>query len=216
MEQLNLITHWMTCLASGLSALHAINVKHQDIKPKNILLDGNILPVICDFGLSSVLEKDSKSDKMHGTLAYLPPESFNSRVGRKGDVFSLGLTFLEIALLFFGQKSLKEEISGPFYAVITDNLEQFLRDKLPLGRSPKMDEWNKRFRELITNMLDPNPETRLKASAVWQKLKGMVEFLGQKHLCNAVSDVGSIASEFDDKEDDAEVQLREDKSTIEV
>jgi serine/threonine protein kinase len=107
-ERLILMTDWMACLASGLSALHKQNIKHQDMKPENVLLDANLSPVICDFGLSKVFEKYSKSVKVQGTLAYMPPERFTGAVGRKGDVFSLALVFLELGLFFFGQKKFEK------------------------------------------------------------------------------------------------------------
>jgi serine/threonine protein kinase len=37
-DKLILITDWMACLASGLSALHKKKIKHQDLKPENVLL----------------------------------------------------------------------------------------------------------------------------------------------------------------------------------
>ena len=53
------------------------------MKPANVLLDANLLPVICDFGLSKAFDKDSKSVKVQGALAYLPPEQIDGKVGRK-------------------------------------------------------------------------------------------------------------------------------------
>ncbi|KAI9346493.1 kinase-like domain-containing protein [Obelidium mucronatum] len=187
-EKLILITDWMACLASGLCALHKKNIKHQDIKPENVLLDADLLPVICDFGLSKAFDTDSKSVKVQGTRAYLPPEQFDGKVGRKGDIFSLGLVFMEIALLFFGQKSLKEEFASGFYADL--------------------------FQRLVQSMLSGAPENRSKASEVWETAKGMVESLGAKPHCTSVSPVGSIPCDDNELEDYAELYLRENLAKI--
>ena len=48
-DKLILITEWMACLASGLSALHKKKIKHQDLKPENVLLcllGDRMMPVI--------------------------------------------------------------------------------------------------------------------------------------------------------------------------
>ena len=75
-DKLILITDWMACLASGLSVLHKKKIKHQDLKPENVLLcllGDRMMPVICDFGLSKAFAKDSKSVKVQGTREYFPP-----------------------------------------------------------------------------------------------------------------------------------------------
>ncbi len=215
-EKLILITDWMACLTSGLSALHKKKIKHQDMKPENVLLDANLLPVICDFGLSKAFDKNSKSVKVQGTRAYLPPEQFDGKVGRKGDIFSLGLVFVELALLFFGQKSLKEEFTSGFYVDITKSLDDFLAKKFPILNNSIMDDWNKRFQSLIRSMLDVAPENRPKASEVWEKAKEMVESLGATPHCEDVSPVGSIPCEHEEQEDDTELHLRENLAKLMV
>jgi serine/threonine protein kinase len=52
---------------------------------------------------SKAIAKDPKSVTVQGTREYFPPEQFIGKVGRKGDVFSLGLIFVELGLLLFGQ-----------------------------------------------------------------------------------------------------------------
>lgn len=215
-ERLILITDWMACLASGLSALHKKKIKHQDMKPENVLLDANLLPVICDFGLSKAFDKNSKSVKVQGTRAYLPPEQINGKVGRKGDVFSLGLVFVDLALLFFGQISLKEEFTSGFYVDITKSMDDFLAKKFPILNNSIMDDWNKRFQSLIQSMLDIVPENRPKASEVWEKVIEIMDTLGAIPHCEVVSPVGSIPCEHDEREDDTELHLRENLAKLVV
>ncbi|KAI3643200.1 hypothetical protein MP228_012755 [Amoeboaphelidium protococcarum] len=215
-QQLILITDWMACLASGLSALHKKKIKHQDLKPEKILLDANLLPVISDFGLSKAFDKNSKSVKVQGTRAYLPPEQLDGIVGRSGDIFSLGLVYVELALLFFGQDSLKSEFTSGFYMYITQRLDDLLAKKFPILNNSTMDEWSNRFQSLIRIMLDIAPESRPKASEVWDKVKEMVESLGAKPHCEVVSPVGSIPCEDDEREDNLELHLRENRAKLVV
>jgi serine/threonine protein kinase len=137
-------------------------------------------------------------------------------VGRKGDIFSLGLVFVELALLFFGQKSLKEEFTSGFFVDITKRLDDFLAKKFPILNNSIMDNWNKRFQGLIQSMLDITPENRPKASEVWEKVTAMVESLGAKPHCEDVSPVGSIPCEHDEREDDTELHLRENLAKLVV
>ena len=148
---------------------------------------------------------------LEGTVAYLPPERFEGKVGRKGDIFSLGIIFVELGLLFFGQKGLKEEFTSGFYTDMLQQLAKFLKDRFPLVGNSIMDDWNKHFQELITTMLDVAPGKRPIASAVWENLKEMIESLGAEPHCETVSPVGSIPYEHDE---DTEFQLRENMAKL--
>ena len=179
------------------------------MKPENVLLDANLLPVICDFGLSKAFDKNSKSVKVQGTRAYLPPEELDGIVGRKGDIFSLGLVFVELGLLFFGQNSLKQECPTGFYLDIIQDLDAFLAKKFPVLNSFIIDDWSKNFQSLIKSMLNAKPENRPKASELWEKVKEMVEYLGAKPHCDDISHVGSIPFDHDEWTEETELHLRE-------
>ena len=85
----------------GVYHLHQIGYLHLDIKPENFLVDsfGNIS--ISDFGLSQ-RKQDLYllNDILEGDVIYLSPEIFNrkspSEIDEKSDVFSLGMTILEL------------------------------------------------------------------------------------------------------------------------
>lgn len=81
----------------GLNYLHQQRIIHRDIKPSNILLDkyGNVK--ICDFGVSGEVV-NSLATTFVGTQYYMAPERIMGKPYTVScDVWSLGLTLLEVA-----------------------------------------------------------------------------------------------------------------------
>ena len=104
-------------VASGLSYLHEHDIVHRDIKPDNILIDGQGNFLITDFGISkkmrsslrrnSTRQQNSK-DGFSGTIGYMGPEMFKAspEAVKATDIWALGATIFELAtgeLPFFGQ-----------------------------------------------------------------------------------------------------------------
>jgi serine/threonine protein kinase len=92
------LTSWFGCLVSALAFAHAQQVKHEDIKPTNILIKDH-QPYLSDFGCAKDFSHLDSSTSMatltFGTPVYWPPEPPPNR-GRKADVFSLGCVFTEM------------------------------------------------------------------------------------------------------------------------
>jgi len=61
-------------IARGLAAAHRAGVIHGDIKPENILLDGDLRPRIVDFGLARTIGSPTLMPRAIGTLPYAAPE----------------------------------------------------------------------------------------------------------------------------------------------
>ncbi|XP_004604757.2 ankyrin repeat and protein kinase domain-containing protein 1 [Sorex araneus] len=97
------ITH-ETSLA--MNFLHSMKppLLHLDLKPGNILLDGNMHVKVSDFGLSKWLEPSARGQylersALRGTLSYIPPEVFlesNKAPGPNYDVYSFGIVVWEL------------------------------------------------------------------------------------------------------------------------
>ncbi len=60
-------------IANGLAYMHDRNILHCDIKPANIVFDGMLNPLICDFGFSKDMAIDNLWD-LRGTFYYKAPE----------------------------------------------------------------------------------------------------------------------------------------------
>ncbi|KAH7322339.1 kinase-like domain-containing protein [Rhizoctonia solani] len=81
----------------GLDYLHSNKVTHRDIKPSNILVTKAGVVKLCDFGVSGELEM-SLASTFTGTSWYMAPERITGNpYSIRADVWSTGLTFLELA-----------------------------------------------------------------------------------------------------------------------
>ncbi len=93
-------------ILAGVSAAHASDVVHSDLKPSNIILDlraGEAEPhvLITDFGLAvsccAVPGCVCSSAHLFGTPAYMAPEQVvGDPISRATDVFALGVILFEI------------------------------------------------------------------------------------------------------------------------
>jgi predicted Ser/Thr protein kinase len=87
-------------LARAVAYLHGRGVVHQDLKPRNVLIDEEGRPRLIDFGLARLRDAwaGDADGPSGGTLAYMAPEQARGEAGKAGpaaDVFALG------AVLYF-------------------------------------------------------------------------------------------------------------------
>lgn len=81
-------------IATGLQALHRQEMVHQDLRPENILFDGNGVAHIIDFGATKVagLTETEGVQPLLGSLQFTAPEYFLGEPGdARADIFSLGV-----------------------------------------------------------------------------------------------------------------------------
>ena len=86
---------WVAEIARALAYVHGRGVVHQDIKPKNIMLDESGRPRLIDFGMARWRHawSGNRAGPSGGTLAFMAPEQARGeakRVGAPSDIFGLG------------------------------------------------------------------------------------------------------------------------------
>jgi serine/threonine protein kinase len=85
-------------ICAGLHHAHRTGIVHRDIKPANVMVDGQGVIRILDFGIARVANSGMTSDgALIGTLNYMSPEQMLGRpVDFRSDIFSVGAVAYEL------------------------------------------------------------------------------------------------------------------------
>lgn len=131
-------------LTQGLKHLHDNQMIHMDIKPANVLIGLDGLYKIADFGLVLDISKKNFREAQEGDPKYLAPELLEGKFSKAADIFSLGISLLEVAC----------DMDLPRGG---DTWQQLRHRQIPRaflqGLSPELSS-------LIRRLMDPLPQNR--------------------------------------------------------
>ncbi|EPQ28145.1 uncharacterized protein PFL1_04472 [Pseudozyma flocculosa PF-1] len=145
------------CVLKGLSYLHERKIIHRDIKPSNILVTRQGQIKLCDFGVSGELI-NSVAGTFTGTSYYMAPERIRGLpYSITSDVWSLGLTILEVASNRFPFPPEGDPPLGPI-----DLLSYVVNMKVPELQDDERAgiKWGKALRDFIERCLEKEPTKR--------------------------------------------------------
>ena len=154
-------------IAEALDAAHEKGIVHRDLKPANVVITGNGLVKVLDFGLAKAVTGDASAPDLSqsptltlggtqdgvilGTAAYMSPEQARGlTVDKRTDIWAFGCVLYE---MLTGR--------GPFLGpTVTDTLAAILErepawDALP-GATPPV------IRRLLQRCLEKDPKRRLR------------------------------------------------------
>ncbi|QQR75129.1 MAG: protein kinase [Holophagales bacterium] len=139
---------------SGLAVLHARGIVHRDVKPGNVLIDGEGRAKLADFGLVRRFDADAtratSSLAVVGTAEYLSPEqALGEEIDGRSDLYALGVTLFEM----LAGKPVHERRST--FATVLARLNEPAPDVRDLR--PEVPAW---LAEVVGRLLEKEPDRR--------------------------------------------------------
>uniref|UniRef100_A0A3Q3ATX8 mitogen-activated protein kinase kinase n=1 Tax=Kryptolebias marmoratus TaxID=37003 RepID=A0A3Q3ATX8_KRYMA len=128
---------------------HNLSVIHRDVKPSNVLINTQGQVKMCDFGISGHLVDSVAKTMDAGCKPYMAPERINPDLNQigysvKSDIWSLGITMIELAILKFPYdtwrtpfQQLKQVVDEPSPQLPADRFSpDFFFRLLPMQKHP--------------------------------------------------------------------------------
>jgi len=93
-------------IAGALDSAHLVGIIHRDIKPANIMIRGDGIVKVLDFGLAKLTatnnvdaetRENTAPHRVMGTISYMSPEqALGERIDARTDIFSFGVVVYEM------------------------------------------------------------------------------------------------------------------------
>lgn len=150
-------------IADAMRYMHEHKIIHRDLKPGNIVLNENLEPIICDFGLSKYIDDlrtTIKNSENVGTPLYMAPEILDGDYSFKIDVYSFSLIAYQ---LMTGEEPFGDSKYNS-YKLLTNVLYENERPKFKKDIPQKM-------KDLIEKCWDRNPDERYSFDQIVDILK---------------------------------------------
>ncbi|KAL5504047.1 hypothetical protein ACEPAH_8120 [Sanghuangporus vaninii] len=116
------ITHLALGMAAGLEFMHARDIIHSDLKADNILISKDYQPLICDFGISRILDSSQSAfvstthdGHAKGSMRWMavelldPCDDVEPKHSKETDVWAFGMTLYEMVLKNLPYYHLKQD-----------------------------------------------------------------------------------------------------------
>jgi hypothetical protein len=152
-------------VGAALGYAHRRHVVHRDVKPANIMIDADGWPIVTDFGIAKVAEKEglTQTGATIGTPSYMSPEQCSAKRELTGasDQYSLGIVAYEM-------------LAGklPFHAETTMGLLFAHVHETPAPISELRPDCPPAIATALMRMLEKEPEAR------WPDIESAVSALG--------------------------------------
>ena len=133
-------------VCAGLAAAHRLDILHHDLKPANLMLDGEGRARISDLGLAGFCGTSERS----GSPAYMAPERWDgAKATIQSDLYALGLVLYE---LFTGLPA--------FAAESVTELRRLHREDQPQPPTRRVEGFDPELESLILRCLEKDPKSR--------------------------------------------------------
>ncbi|GAA6218896.1 dual specificity mitogen-activated protein kinase kinase 5 isoform X1 [Lates japonicus] len=141
-------------VVKGLTYLWSLKILHRDVKPSNMLVNTRGQVKLCDFGVSTQLV-NSIAKTYVGTNAYMAPERISGeQYGIHADVWSVGISFMELALGMFPYPQIQKNQGS----LMPLQLLQCIVDEDPPVLP--VDQFSEKFVHFITQCMRRQPKER--------------------------------------------------------
>ncbi|WP_299467312.1 serine/threonine-protein kinase [uncultured Gimesia sp.] len=154
--------------AQALKYAHSRETFHNDLKPENIMIDGEGHTWVNNFSLAQVAEGALKQQAAK-TLCYQAPERFEGENHAQSDVYSLGMVMYELATLI-----------PAFHSQSSIELVNQIKNQEPQRPRERNASIPADFETIILNCIAKSEQQRYRSA---EALSGdLVRFINGKHV----------------------------------
>ncbi|KAJ1346271.1 hypothetical protein KIN20_001024 [Parelaphostrongylus tenuis] len=145
-------------MVKALHHMHSSGMLHMDVKPSNIFIFKNSICKLGDFGLAFNMNETALDTAEEGDKYYMAPEILNNSPTTAADVYSLGVSMLELATTVDVREHCHEIRSGELANILCTADQSFTSQQNDLHG-------------LILSLLCPDPRNRPSTSQLMNSAK---------------------------------------------